>query len=174
MLPDAYLTIEETEDFALRVADTAAWAAAEEAAQSAALIQASDEIDTLRFAGERYDADQAREFPRVLIDDQAEGPRLDPRDYGGTVGLGGEVWDLDEEGEPCVPERVRFAAFLQALSILRDPARAARLRDRHDGLVGQQAGGASESYDPDRPVELVCLEARRQLGPYLLRSGRPT
>jgi hypothetical protein len=163
---DAYLSAEEADAFALRVADTAAWAAADDDLRSAVLLQASDELDTLRFAGARYEATQAREFPRWVGGEPPSWPATKQVETP-------EIWDWDEETEAAVvPERVKFAAFLQALSILRDPARMERLRDRHDGVTAQAAGGVSESYDPGRRASLVSLEATKQLRPYLLVSGR--
>ena len=41
-----------------------------------------------------------------------------------------------------------------------------------DGVVSQSAGGFSETYDPARPAQLICLEAMNLLRPYLLTSGR--
>ncbi len=165
-LPDAYLTGDEADAFAVRVADAIAWTGASAEAQAAALVQASDEIDTVRFAGAKYDPDQGRQFPRWVEDPPSEWPA-------GKSAMSGHIWDLDAEGAVVVPERVKFAAFLQALAILADPNRSARLEDQHQGVTGQGAGGVSESYDPNRRPDLVCLAARRQLRPYLLRTGRP-
>lgn len=169
---DAYCDLVEAEAFALRVADMAAWTAADEDGRGRALLQASDEIDTLAFAGVPHgdwlagrDGAQARAFPRFVADEPAAWPA-------GKRVETGAVWDTDAAGAAVVPERVKFATFLQALTILRDPARVARLRDRFDGVASQAAGGFSEAYDPARPVSLVCLEARRLLARYALRGGR--
>jgi hypothetical protein len=161
---DAYISLDQADEYTLRVADITAWTAADDDAKSRALVQASDEIDTLLFAGRPYDADQARQFPRFVADGASEWPA-------GKLAESGVVWDLDDDGVAIVPEAVKRATFAQALTILRDPQRAARMRDQHDNVVSQSAGGASESYSGGRP-RLVCLNAIDLLRPYLLKSGR--
>jgi len=171
--PAAYLTPEEAAAFALRVADTAAWEAAEGALRQAALVQASDEIDTCTFLGMRYDTAQDREFPRVYAEDlgaSPPGPYIYPPGYRPDL-IAGEIWDLADDGTAVVPERVKFAAFLQAISILRDPARAERLRAQRDGVTAQSAGQLSETYS-GALVRIICMEAEAQLRPYMARSGR--
>ena len=170
-LPDAYLTVQEAEEFSLRVADLAAWSAADDDAKGRALIQASDELDTLLYEGLPYGdwlrgvrGAQARAFPRFV-------PYEPSQWMIGKQAVQGETWDLDSGRNPIVPEKVKLAAFLQALSILRDPARAARLREQYDGVASQSAGGQSEAYQGNAP-QIVCLEAARLLQPYVLKSGR--
>ncbi len=162
---NAYVSLPEADEFSLRVADLTAWSNADDATRGRALVQAADEIDTLRFAGTRYDSDQARQFPRFVADTAADWPA-------GKQHVSGVTWDLDDDGNAVVPNCVKFADFLQAMSILRDPERMNRQRDRHDGLTGQSAGGFNESYDPNRPPAVLCLEAMQQLKPYLLKTGR--
>jgi len=167
-LPDAYITVTEaTDEYAVRVADAAAWAAASAAQQAAALLQASDEIDTLRFAGEPYDADQDRAFPRIVYDPPSQWPE-------GKATRSYTVWDLDDDDEAIVPLAVEFAVFLQALSLLAEPSRRERLRDRHQGITVQSAAGFFETYQQGKAVSPVCFEALQQLRPYLLKSGRMT
>lgn len=164
-LPDAYIAVEDADELAARVVDSAAWTHASAERRAAALIQASDEIDSLRYAGRKYAADQARQFPRFCPDDPGEWPA-------GKRIESGQTWDLDEDGSAIVPPAVEMAVLLQAVSILADPQRAARLADRHDGIVGQSAGGVSESYSATAGVRTVCLAAMRWLRPYLLSGGR--
>jgi hypothetical protein len=170
-LGDAYITTERAEELAARIADVAVWSAAGEAVQEAALLQASDEIDTLSFAGMPYGdwtsgvaGAQARAFPRFVPDDAAQWPP--PK-----RSASGRTWDWDDEaGEAVVPEVVELAVFLQALAILRGGRE--RLRDQQSGVASQSAGGVSESYDTGRRPQIVCLEAMALLNRYLLKSGR--
>ncbi|MCE5280211.1 MAG: DnaT-like ssDNA-binding protein [Planctomycetaceae bacterium] len=160
----AYVTLDEADTFLLRVADITAWTAADDGTKARALLQASDELDTLTLAGQKYDSDQARAFPRVCYDEPASWPDGKSLAYA-------SVWDLID-GVAVVPEAVKLAAVLQAMSILRDPQRAQRLRDRADGVASQSAGGYAESYDAGKLPQLVCLEARAHMRPYLLKGGR--
>lgn len=172
---DAYLQPDDATALAAGVVDGSVWTAIADDAdlQAAALIQASDEIDTLRFAGSRYDdfmsgvpGSQARAFPRYLPDEPAMWPA-------GKQCISGLTWDWDADTNAAVvPAVVKKACLLQAISILRDLHRRGRLRDRHDGVVAQGAGGVSESYDPAKPPQVVCFEAMAMLKPYLLKSGR--
>jgi len=170
----AYATVAECEAYALRVADVTAWTAASADAKGRALLQASDEIDACRFMGwpygdyvARYEGTQKRAFPRVSPDDPALWPR-------GKQMASGQIWDLDPVTHlVIVPLRVKMACFYQAMEILRDPIRRDRLRDRDQGVTAQSAGrGVSENYDPARAIHHVCMEARLQLAPFLLKSGR--
>jgi hypothetical protein len=170
--PLAYITLTEAAEFSLRVADVAAYEAASDDLKGRALVQASDEIDQARYEGLPYDdwrlgrvGAQLRAFPRVLIDDPSQWPI--GKDL---VSVG--YFDQDAQGEVVVPPRVKFATFLQAMEILNYPDRKARLRDRSQGVTGQSAGNVSESYDPNAPVRLICMEAMLQLAPFLKKSGR--
>lgn len=176
--PTGYITVEEAADLSLRVADIAAWSAASDGQRLAAIVQASDEIDTLVYAGYPYGdwlagikGMQLRSFPRILPDDgsmrMAYGRNV-PAAAGNLLDC--TIFDADPSGNPIIPWRVKVATFYQALSILRDPQRLARLRDQHDGIAGQSAGGASETYTGGR-VQILCLEAQRQMQPYLHKSG---
>lgn len=169
-LPDAYLTDAEAEEIAARLADASAWSSSTAEARAAALIQASDEIDTLRFAGRKYDPDQARQFPRLIERDPATWPAST---RAGSVNA--DVWDVDDDGSAVVPDLVKVAAFLQARHILASPRRMSRLEDQAAGVASQSAGGFSETYRPrpDAAAHLVCLQARKALGAYLLKGGRP-
>lgn len=163
---DGYITLAECDAYALRVADITAWTGASESQRSAAVNQATDQIDALRLAGEKYDEDQVRQFPRFAPDDIAMWPA------GKTI-RSGQVWDYDDDAAVAiVPADVKLACFLQALSILRDgPSRDERLRDRHDGVTGQSGGGFSESYVAGQ-ADILCLEAQRLMEKYLIHSAR--
>jgi hypothetical protein len=189
-LPDAYLSVEDAADFVDRVLDVSAWTSATAGQKAAALLEASDQVDSQRFGGQKIAYDQAREFPRIYVDASRPGSRVnmlsdaeDPagayvRDYGRQI-LGmtggywdGEVWDWSAANAPCVPDRVKMAVFVQALSLLADASRQARLQDIADGVSGQSAGGISESYREGAKGRVLCEAARRQLDKYLLRTGR--
>jgi hypothetical protein len=184
IIPDAYITIDEAEQLALRIADVSAWtaAAAVDGLQGRALAQATDLIDALQFPGLPYgdwesgvDGTQVRQFPRFVPDAPSRTLAMwrdYRRDLPASILWRGQVWDEDADGNAIVPVRVKSATFMQALAILRDPQRAERARDRADGIAGQSAGGFSESYDVGRPPQIVCLEAMRLLNPYLLKTGR--
>lgn len=163
---DGYLTAAECDVFALRVADITAWSNATTAERARAVNQATDQIDSLRLAGQKYDAGQARQFPRFAPHDIAQWPP-------GKTRPSGDIWDYDEyDGLAVVPTEVRLACFYQALSILRDGStRDERLRDKHDGVAAQSAGGVSESYAPGES-EILCLEAARLVRKYTIRSAR--
>lgn len=169
---DAYISLDEADTYALGVADVSAWTAATDASKARALVQASDEIDAVRWAGlpygdarDGYVGAQSRAFPRFVPDDPAEWPA-------GKIAETGTVWSVDGDGEVVVPEPVKLACFYQALAILRDPQRLARRRDRHDGIAGQSAGGASESYDTAAPIAMLCMEADRLLRKFRFKGGR--
>lgn len=167
-----YITIEQADELSARVADIAAWSAATDEQKLAALLQASDEIDTLQLAGVPYGdwlagrtGSQERAFPRFVPDEPFDWPL--PR-----ISAGGIVRDLDEDGEAIVPARVKLACLLQAMAIIREPGRLARLEDQAQNVAGQSAAGVSETYDLSRPQQVLCLQAMAQMRPYILRSGR--
>jgi hypothetical protein len=64
-LPEAYIEVEDAEEIAARVVDSAAWTAATDDQQTAALIQASDEIDTL-LAG-RWEKENMKRLILILM-----------------------------------------------------------------------------------------------------------
>ncbi len=175
IVPPAYITIDQANEFSARVANIAAWSTASSDQQAAALIQASDEIDTCQFDGIPYGdwrslrpGTQQRAFPRIVLDDPANWPA-------GKLQESAIIYDLSPNtGEVIIPIRVRFATFLQALEILAYPNRKDRLRDRDQGVVSQSAAKISENYDAGKPVKLICMEAQAQLIMYLRKGGRIT
>lgn len=172
MLGDAYVSVDEVDELLPHIADTSAWSAATENQQTAALMQASDEIDSLNFAGIPYGdyasgviGTQTRAFPRFVADDPSQW-------LAGKATVTGRIVDMDADGDPVIPDQVKLVVLWQALTILANPTRPARLADQHDGVTGQSAGGISESYDAARRPILVCLQAMRLLERYLLKTGR--
>lgn len=172
-LVGSYIDRDDADGYAGYVVDTSAWDDATEAQQEAALRQATAEIDMQRYAGMPYEDwqegvenTQDREFPRIVVAPPAEWSAGKHMPHGRVCD-----WD-DVNNEAVVPDAVKAATFRQALSLLRDTSRRSRLRDRHDGVASQSAGGFSESYDTARPITLLCLEARELLRPYLFRGGQ--
>jgi hypothetical protein len=150
---DAYLTVAEADEYAALEffgQEAAAWAALTEAQKLAALVQATEALDAIAWAGSKFDVSQARAFPRVI---------------GGYI----RDWDRDS-GAEIVPAEVKRACFLEALSLASDPARAARLNDRHDGVASQSQGGVSESYTAIRPAPL-CRRADALVKKWYLRGA---
>ncbi len=176
---DGYIGLDEAAAYAADESDPAvtgllaAWNALTGDQKTALLVRASDQIDSVRWQGRRYDTDpdvQGREFPRLVGELPSDGsaglayPGLSPAV---TV-----VWDWDADANAAVvPERVERATWQQALSLL-DPTRTGRLDDRHDGVASQSAAGQAESYDPARPAHVLCRRAWELLSRYRLRTGR--
>lgn len=161
-LTGSYITVAEADVYAAAEVEASAWDALTDDQKAAAVIRATDELDAVRFQGRKYDADQGRQFPRV-VDEQLRGD--------GSVETQ-SVWDFDDdENEAVVPDAVKKATFLQALSIA-DGSRDPRADDRHDGVSGQSAGGVSESYDTDRPMRILCRRAHLLMKRYALKTGK--
>lgn len=187
---DAYVSMVEADDLLARVADITAWTAATEQRRAAALMQASDEIDSQKYDGYKYLYFQVREFPRVNIADACDWNNFVREmtqgkdgsalaiflpDYGHRFGYGfggNIVWEIDRQsGAVIIPPRVKMATLHQALTLLRDPQRINRLRDQADNVASQSAAGFSESYDTSKKVNLLCFEARELLRPYFFKTG---
>lgn len=156
---DAYISLAEADDYALRIVDTSVWSAATEAQKGAALVQATDDLDNVAWQGRKYDSTQDRAFPRIHGELPADG------------GLtSGSTWDWDEDAnEAVVPDNVKQACFHQAVSII-EGARADRLNDQHDGVGSHAAGGMSESYIGKAPA--LCRKAHRLVRRYYRRTAR--
>lgn len=127
------------------------------------LLAASLDLDAaMPYQGVRYEADQAREFPRYQ---RAEG----------SAGNVPGVWDWDIDPDAAViPQRVKFACLHQAASLL-DPGFQRRLEAIRSGLASQSVGSMSESYlkPTDLPGGLngLCNKAQRLMDSYRLRTA---
>lgn len=178
-----YLTIEEADTLAETMLNLTAWEDATDPQKTAALAQASQEIDaSSRWQGRKYDPTgaitgtrQVLEFPRVAYG-TASGTGAYPNDpY--AVQQSEVIWDWDdEEDEAVVPDAVKRAVLRQANYLLAG-TRSATVDRQQSGLASQSAGGLSESYH--RPAsgseaawELLAPEARTDLQKYRLRSGQ--
>lgn len=169
----AYLTNAEADTIAaaLPASLLTAWAAASAPNKTAALEQATADVDAAGpYQGRRYKSEadgQALEFPRVAY---AQGP-----------GVGGQesgvIWDWDATAKAAVvPLNVKRAVVYQANAIL--SGEGARLLDaRHGGLASQSVGGVSESYVQGSGVGgqgsgSLSRRAADLLRGYRLRTGR--
>lgn len=143
--------------------------------RTAALAQASDEIDRgNRWQGRKYDPTQPHEFPRVPY------PQFAVDNYWcypGQVDLVGEygieIWDWDSTNNVAVvPQFVLKATIIQADSILLG-ARQDRLDAQFDGVKDQMTGPLRETYGGighgDQPL---CRQAYQLMQRYLLQTGR--
>lgn len=158
-LAGSYIDATEADAYAAKELDATVWTALTTAQKEAVLRQATDEIDSLRYQGRKYESDQERAFPRSHSLRPGEG-----------AAVAGGTWDWDEgTNAAVVPEQVLKACFLQAASIAAGN-RADRLDDRHDGVASQSAGGLSESYGGAMPA--LCRRAHLLMRTYYLRTGR--
>ena len=166
---DAYISQSEADAYATAEVDAAAWTALSSAQKVATLRRATDEIDSSRWQGRKYDISgaQDRAFPRVYDETLLEATGYPTR----LGGQGCGVWDWRlGDNAPVVPPAVKRACWLQALSIAQG-SREERLSDRHDGVSGQSAGGMSEQYAPGE-MNVLCPRAWTLLKRYRLRTGR--
>lgn len=172
----AYLTTVEADTIAaaLPAALLAAWTAAAAANKTAALEQATVDVDAAGpWQGRRYDATGAQvlEFPRVAYE---QGSGVRGQESGVIV-----IWDWDAAtNKAVVPLAVKRAVLYQANAIL-DGSERRRLDDRHGGLASQSVGGMSESYvqgpgagGPGSGLQLLTRHAAQLVQRYRLRTGR--
>lgn len=179
----SYLTAADADAIAatLPAAVLAAYLAADSGAKTAALVQASADVDgAMRYQGRKYDLTQALEFPRAAYETL--------RDIAGLVGanviprgLADTVWDWDDSASAAiVPLKVKQAVVYQANAIL-DGTRAGRLDAQHDGLLQQSVGGLSEQYGKGGAGGIsglgggpspLCRQAAALMVTYRLRQGR--
>ena len=129
-----------------------AWTAASSAQQSAALIEASDAIDSLPLKGCKYEDDQtqSRAFPRI------------PDRAGQTIGTD-ETNFQSEMDYSEVPQEVEDACCLEALEILTQGATGRKaLRDQ--GVKSYSIGGKLSETFVDAPTPgLLSRKARAKL-----------
>ena len=138
------------------------------------LLAASLDLDAaMPYQGVRYEADQAREFPRYQRAVDRTQIHTPSETLGGAVG----IWDWDDpSGAAVVPDRVKIACLYQAASLL-DPSFQRRLDAIRGGLASQSIGSMSESYlkPTDLPGGLsgggLCDRAQRYMNKYRLRSA---
>ncbi|QOV87409.1 DnaT-like ssDNA-binding protein [Humisphaera borealis] len=158
----AYLSLADADTLADALPELAAYKAVTDDEKSAALLQATIDIDSaMSYQGRRYDADQPREFPRSFDSDPAVTPS--------------RVWDWDDDTQSAVvPASVKRAALYQADAILAGD-RELRLSAQHDGVVYEQTGALAESYKSTSGPGVrsgLCRRAWIVLRRYRLQSGR--
>lgn len=176
---NSYLTTDDADAIAAEMlsAEVAAYVAATTPDKGAALVRASERIDSaMQYQGRRYDPAQAMEFPRVAYDGGVGGlvVPIPGQIYPGVPAttVAAVVWEWDaEEGEAVVPGRVKRACLLEANSILAGD-RDGRMNAVHDGLASQGIGSANESYRGDAKPAALCRAAHELMQIYRLRSGQ--
>lgn len=143
---DPYISAAQADVYAEQElpAEQAAWAALTTAQKTAALVRATQTIDAVPWAGRMYAADQVHAFPRVI---------------------GSWIYRWDSDTSAAVyPDNVMLACFVEALDLIMNPARLARLKDRHDGVASQSTTGNSESYTG--PIRPLCRRAEQLMQQY--------
>lgn len=137
------------------VVSLSAWTAATEAQKAAALIEASDIIDSLPLQGHKYltDGSQLRQFPRQYR----------------------EGYDMDElTGVAEVPQAVLDACCREALAILQAGTGTDRQALQAQGVASYQIPGIiSETFRPgvtNARYGLRSPDAYRLLSRYIARS----
>jgi hypothetical protein len=173
-----YLSAAAADALAAQVPALKAWPAANDAQKTAALVQATLDVDRgQKYQGRKYDLTQSLEFPRMAYEAAAR-----VRNWGVMAqpiippGYGDVVWDWDTVNlVPLVPNNVLLAVIYQADSILLAD-RDERLAAQHDGVASQSNSGLSESYR-DRPQNAglrtgLCRRAYLLLEQYKLAAGR--
>ncbi|MCZ7403350.1 MAG: hypothetical protein O8C67_00270 [Candidatus Methanoperedens sp.] len=104
---DAYIQVTAASTWlAAHLVDYASWTAATSDQKAAALIEASDHIDSLSLKGLRYSDPQDREFPRIPPNAA----------YSGLVPE--EVYFQSEPDWSETPQEIEDACCLEALTIL--------------------------------------------------------
>ncbi|MCK9569608.1 hypothetical protein M0R72_11765 [Candidatus Pacearchaeota archaeon] len=137
---------------AAHVAFIAAWTAATADQKSAALVEASDNIDVLPLKGCKYadDISQLRAFPRY------------PDRAGQAIG-GDETNFQSDIDYSAVPQEVLDACCLEALEILKQGA-SGRKDLREQGVKQYSIGGKlSETFDEAPVPKLLSRKARDKL-----------
>jgi hypothetical protein len=177
-VPTCYLTNTAADALAANLPALAAWPTASAAQKTAALIQASSDIDNgMVYQGRKYDLSQVLQFPRMAYEAAAR-----VRNWGVLTqpvippGYGDVVWDYDAANlAAIIPNDVLTACLYQADSILAGD-RDARLSVMHDGISQQANSGLSESYRPRREAmgldSGLCRRAYTLLQKYKVRAGR--
>jgi hypothetical protein len=132
------------------------WTAATSAQQAAALIEASDSIDSLPLKGCKYadDITQPRAFPRWP-------------DLAGQA-VGGDETDFQSEiAYSTVPQEVLDACCLEALEILKQGS-SGRMTLREQGVKSFSIGGKlQETFIDQAPPKILSKKARAKLSHWI-------
>ena len=118
----SYLDAASADTLAASRPTNTAWAAASSVEKLAALEEATRRIDSMILRGQKYDSDQALEFPRIID--------------GVVVG--------DEDQAAVVPDLVKRACLEEAIAIL--AAGSGSLKDLQEQGVSSMSIGGKLSY----------------------------
>lgn len=118
----SYLDAASADTLAASRPTNAAWAAASSVEKLAALEEATRRIDSMILRGNKYDSDQALEFPRIID--------------GVTIG------NADQDAE--VPTQVLWACLEEAMAIM--GAGSGSLKDLQEQGVSSMSIGGKLSY----------------------------
>ena len=138
----------------------AAWTAATNDQKAAALVEASDHIDSLMLKGYRYanKETQIREFPRI------------PDRAAQVIPYDSEINFQSEEDYSEVPHEVLDACCLEALEILKQ-GNSQRRENQEQGIQSQNIAGSSVSYVPGAGQQtLWSVRARKKLAHWIAGS----
>jgi len=164
---NSYLTLAAADTIAESLMNTDGWDAATDAAKNIALVQATADIDTLKFRGRKWywqyqnesdDNFQALEFPRTMRYDEYDGydVKLVP----------------SESSTLTIPVKVQRATVVQAIHLIdfHEEFRAAS-RARDSGIKEIEVGHFREVFTGGGGTQnIVCKEARMLLK-HWLKSG---
>jgi hypothetical protein len=152
---NSYIDLTSANSFILSsVVDPSAWSKSDARARSAALLEATRDIDSLSYIGMRFSYNQALEFPRQL---QTSWP-----------------WNFSTSNQDLSDRQLRMKAHVeratcwQALFILRNQgvnqvaeAITAGVRQRTKTI-----GSSSDNVSYSRNADILCYEARSLLSYY--------
>jgi len=151
---DAYIQPADASNWlASHVVFIAPWTAATADQKAAALVEASDHIDTLPLKGVRYGVSQTREFPRI--------PPLEARHAPES-----EIFfQCGDANYSLIPQAIKDACCLEALEILRQGPSGGRDGLRAQGVKQYSIGGKlSETLTaPETVSGLMSRAASRKL-----------
>jgi len=151
---DAYVQVDAaTTWLTAHLVSITAWTAATSDQMAAALIEASDNIDSLPLKGCKYadDITQARAFPRY------------PDRAGQSIGTG-ETNFQSEADYSEVPQEVKDACCLEALELLKQGSTGGRRGMREQGVKSFSiAGKLSETFEDAAIPRLLSRKARDKL-----------
>lgn len=157
---DAYIQpTDATTWLAAHVVYSDAWTAASSTQKSAALVEASDHIDSLPLKGYKYadDSSQPRAFPRI------------PDRAAQTISCNSEINFQSEVDYSEVPQEVKDACCLEALEILKQGA-SGRATLREQGVKQYNIGGKlSETLEDGPAPSLLSRRARDKLRFWIAR-----
>ena len=155
---DSYLSWTAANSFIRSaVVNIDAWTKADQRKQEAALKQATIDVDTRQYIGERYYTAQKLEFPRRLIVSWPLGVNVSTEITGQT------------DAEERMQSDVERATCFQAMWILRNGGRNPHAERIASGvtLAENEAGPLRERYEYKGKAMVLCSEALALLAPWM-------